>query len=212
MHSLPRPDTPCHILTCPLKPGCFVTFCQWRTLYRSLARNLALFRRLLTVRMIMRPLTIHRLFGVYNAEWLLSCEVVRSLSSLDVVFIGFPVLSRSFTLPVWFTRCFNRTMTDEWLTLNSLAVCLYDIPSFIIPTACHISASESCRRVQLNRVWESQEKSGRVRRQNISLYVYILNDVFLWYWLCFVYISKCHVEVKFRKFPVLPVLHVQILI
>ena len=30
---------------------------------------------------------------------------------------------RSFTFPVWFTRCFNRTMT-EWLTLNRSAVCL----------------------------------------------------------------------------------------
>jgi hypothetical protein len=79
-------------------------------------------RRLLTVRLLMRPLTIHRLhsvFAVLNGCYLAS--LLRSLSSLGVVFRGFHVLWRSFTLPVWSTRCFNRTMT-EWLTLNRSAV------------------------------------------------------------------------------------------
>jgi hypothetical protein len=70
----------------------------------------------------MRLLTIHRLrsvFAVLNGHCLAS--LLRSLSSFGVVFRGFPVLWRSFTLPVWFTRCFNRTMT-EWLTLNRSAV------------------------------------------------------------------------------------------
>jgi hypothetical protein len=49
--------------------------------------------------------------------------VKLSLSSLGVIFRDLSVLWRSFTLPVWFTRCFNRTMT-EWLTLNRSAVCL----------------------------------------------------------------------------------------
>jgi hypothetical protein len=89
-----------------------------------LARNLALLRRLLTVRLLMRPLTIHRLrsvFVVLNGCCLAS--LLGSLPSLAVIFRGLPVLLRSFTFPVWFTRCFNRTMT-EWLTLNRSAVCL----------------------------------------------------------------------------------------
>ena len=89
-----------------------------------LARNLALLRRLLTVRLLMRPLTIHWLrnvFVVLNGCCLAS--LLRSLSSLGVIFRDLSVLWRSFTLPIWFTRCFNRTMT-EWLTLNRSAVCL----------------------------------------------------------------------------------------
>jgi hypothetical protein len=81
-------------------------------------------KSLLTVRLLMRPLTIHRLrsvFVVLNGCCLAS--LLRSLSSLGVIFRDLSVLWRSFTLPVWFTRCFNRTMT-KWLTLNSLAVCL----------------------------------------------------------------------------------------
>jgi hypothetical protein len=42
---------------------------------------------------------------------------------LGVIFRERSVLWRSFTLPVSFTRCFNRTMT-VWLTLNRSAVCL----------------------------------------------------------------------------------------
>jgi hypothetical protein len=89
-----------------------------------LARNLALLRRLLTVRLLMRPLTIHWLrnvFVVLNGCCLAS--LLRSLSSLGVIFRDLSVLWSSFTLPIWFTRCFNRTMT-EWLTLNRSAVCL----------------------------------------------------------------------------------------
>jgi hypothetical protein len=89
-----------------------------------LARNLALLRCLLTVRLLMRPLTIHLLrsvFVVLNGCCLAS--LLRSLPSLAVIFIDLPVLLRSFTLPVWFTCSFNRTMT-EWLTLNRSAVCL----------------------------------------------------------------------------------------
>ena len=99
-------------------------FCQWRMLYRSLAQNLALFRRLLTVRMIMRPLTIHRLLGVYNAECLLSCEPCKE-SIFSWGRFHRPSCPFSFIYTsVWFTHCFNRTMT-EWLTLNSLAVCVW---------------------------------------------------------------------------------------
>jgi hypothetical protein len=89
-----------------------------------LARNIALLRRLLTVRLLMRPLTIHRLrsvFVVLNGCCLAS--LLKSLSSLGVIFRDLSVLWRSFTLPVWFTHCFNRTMT-KWLTLNRSAVCL----------------------------------------------------------------------------------------
>ena len=114
-----------------------------------LARNLALLRHLLTVRLLIRPLTIYRLrsvFSVLNGCCLVS--LVRSLSYLGVVFIDIPVLYRSFTLPVWFMRCFNRTMT-EWLTLNCSAMCLYDIQLLIIPTACHLSASDSFQRAML---------------------------------------------------------------
>jgi hypothetical protein len=85
-------------------------------------------------------------------------------SSLGVVFRGCHVLWRSFTFPVWFTRCFNRTMI-EWLTLNRSAVCLYDIPPITIPA--------------------------------LAIFLHLT-------------VSTCHVEIKFRKFKVLPVLHVQI--
>ena len=89
-----------------------------------LRRNLALLRRLLTVRLLMRPFTIHWLrsvFVVLNGCCLAS--LLRSLSSLGVIFRDLSVLWSSFTLPVWFTRCFNGTIT-EWLTLNRSAVCL----------------------------------------------------------------------------------------
>jgi hypothetical protein len=59
-----------------------------------LARNLALLRRLLTVRLLMHPLTIHRLRSVFPV--LIGCcmeSVLRSLSSLAVIFRGFPVLT-----------------------------------------------------------------------------------------------------------------------
>ena len=115
VHSLPRPDIPSHMVTCPLKPGRFIG---------RLARNHALLRRLLTVHLLMRLLTIHWLrsvFVVLNGSCLAS--LLRSLSSLGVIFRDLSVLWHSFTLPVWFTRCFNRTMT-EWLTLNRSAVCL----------------------------------------------------------------------------------------
>jgi hypothetical protein len=88
-----------------------------------LAQNLALLRRLLTIRLLMRPLTIHWLRSVsvvLNGSCLAS--LLRGLFSLGVIFRDLSVLWRSFTLPVWFTRCFNRTMT-EWLTLNRSAVC-----------------------------------------------------------------------------------------
>ena len=78
-----------------------------------LARNLALLRRLLTVRLLMRPLTIYRLHSVFAL--LNSCclaSLLMSLSSLRVVFRSCHVLWRSFAPPVWFTRCFNRTMTE----------------------------------------------------------------------------------------------------
>jgi hypothetical protein len=80
--------------------------------------------RLVEVRLLMRPLTIHRLrsvFIVLNGCCLAS--PLKSLSSLGVIFRELSVLWRSFTLPVWFTRCFNRTMT-KWLALNYSAVCL----------------------------------------------------------------------------------------
>jgi hypothetical protein len=89
-----------------------------------LARNIALLRRLLTVRLLMHPLTIHRLrsvFVVLNGCCLAS--LLKSLSSLGVIFRDLSVLWRSFTLPVWFTRGFNRTIT-KWLTMNRSAVCL----------------------------------------------------------------------------------------
>ena len=28
VHSLPQPDIPSHMVMCPLKPGCFVVYCQ----------------------------------------------------------------------------------------------------------------------------------------------------------------------------------------
>ena len=101
VHSLPRPNIPSHMVTCPLKPDCFVSTGRFIGL---LARNIALLRFLLTVRLLMRQLTIHRLlsmFAMLNGCCLAS--LLRSLSSLGVVFRGFPVLWRSFTLPVWFT-------------------------------------------------------------------------------------------------------------
>jgi hypothetical protein len=114
-----------------------------------LARNLALLRRLLTVRLLMRPLTIYRLHSVFAL--LNSCclaSLLMSLSSLRVVFRSGHVLWRSFAFPVSFMRCFNRTMT-EWLTLNRSVVCLYDIPPITIPAACHLSTSDSFRPVML---------------------------------------------------------------
>ena len=97
----------------------------------------------------MRPLTIYRLHSVFAL--LNSCclaSLLMSLFSLRVVFRSCHVLWRSFAPPVWFTRCFNRTMT-EWLTLNRSAVCLYDIPPITIPAACHLSTSDSFRPVML---------------------------------------------------------------
>jgi hypothetical protein len=140
VHSLPRPNIPSHMVTCPLKPDCFVSTGRFIGL---LARNIALLRFLLTVRLLMRPLPSHRLrsvCAVMNRCYLVS--LVRNPSSLRVVCIGLPVLCCSFTLLVWFTHCFNRIMT-ECLTLHRCAVCLYDIPPLIIPTACHLSASDS---------------------------------------------------------------------
>jgi hypothetical protein len=102
--------------------------CRWNfklsKLYFNMARRKPLLRHLLTVRLLMHPLTIHRLrivFVVLNGCCLAS--LLKSLSSLGVIFRDLPVLWRSFTLPVWFARCFNRTMT-EWLTLNRSAFCL----------------------------------------------------------------------------------------
>jgi hypothetical protein len=114
-----------------------------------LARSIALLRRLLTVRLLMRPLTIHWLRNVIvvlNGCCLVS--LLRSLSSIGVIFRDLSVLWCSFTLPVLFTRCYNRTMT-EWLTLNRSAVCLWDISPPTIPIACHLSASDSFRRAML---------------------------------------------------------------
>ena len=122
--------------------GCFIGL---------IAQHHALLRRMFTVRLLMRPLTtqwLRSVFAVLNGCFL--ANLLRSLSSLWVVFRGLPVLWRSFTFPVWVTRCVNRTMI-EWLTLNHSAVCLYDIhvPSLTIPTACHFSASDSFRRAKL---------------------------------------------------------------
>jgi hypothetical protein len=61
------------------------------------SRNLALLRRLLTVRLLMRPLTIYRLHSVFAL--LNSCclaSLLMSLSSLRVVFRGCHVLWCSF--------------------------------------------------------------------------------------------------------------------
>jgi hypothetical protein len=91
-------------------------------------------------------------FAVLNGHCLAS--LLRSLSSFGVVFKGFPVLWRSFTLPVWFTRCFNRTMT-EWLTLNRSAVFMWDIPPLTMPTACYLYASDSFRCAMLNKSLQS---------------------------------------------------------
>ena len=81
MHDLPRPDIPSHMVTCPLtvlwlilSSGRFIGF---------LARNLALLRRLLTVRLLMCSLTIHRLrivLSVLNGCCLAS--LLRNLSSI----------------------------------------------------------------------------------------------------------------------------------
>jgi hypothetical protein len=81
-----------------------------------LARSLALLRRLLTVRLLMRPLTIQfflRVFAVLNESCLAS--LFSNRSSLGVVFTGLPVRWRSLTSPVSPKRCNNRTIT-EWLT------------------------------------------------------------------------------------------------
>jgi hypothetical protein len=78
-----------------------------------LARYLVLLRHLLMVHLLMRPLRIHRLrsvFAVLNCCCLAS--LLRSLSALGVVFRDFHALWCSCTLPVWFTRCFNRPMTE----------------------------------------------------------------------------------------------------
>jgi len=109
-----------------------------------LARNLAL-RRLLAVRLPLRQLVN-------------GC----CLASLGVVFRGFHVIWRSFTLPVWFTRCFNRTMTY--------------IESFSSLSVWHTTNFHSSR----------------------------LPSLCIWQF------STFHVEIKLRKFKVLPVLHVQI--
>jgi hypothetical protein len=100
-------------------------------------------------RLLMRQLTIYRLHSVFAL--LNNCclaSLLMSLSSLRVVFRGCHVLWCSFASPVWFTRCFNRTMT-EWLTLNRSVVILYDIPPITIPAACHLSTSDSFRPVML---------------------------------------------------------------
>ena len=101
-------------------------------------------------RLLIRPLTIHRLHSVFAV---LNCcclaSLLRSVSSHGVVVRGFPVIWRYFTLPVWFTHCFNRTMT-EWLTLNRSAACLVGHTTITIPTACHLSASDSIRCAMLN--------------------------------------------------------------
>jgi hypothetical protein len=114
------------------------------------------------------PSLVHTLLQANNDRVayieLFSSMSVWSLSSLGVVFIGLPVLCGSFTLPVWFTHCFKRTMT-KWLTLNRSAV-------------WHTTPYHSNRLLSLC-IWQ---------------------------------FSTCHVVIKFRKFKVLPLLHVQILI
>jgi hypothetical protein len=49
--------------------------------------------------------SLRSVFVVLNGCCLAS--LLGSLPSLAVIFRGLPVLLRSFTLPVWFTRCFN---------------------------------------------------------------------------------------------------------
>jgi hypothetical protein len=114
-----------------------------------LAQNFAWLRRLLTVCLLMRRLTIHRLhsvFAVLNGCFL--ATLLRSISSRGVVFRGCHVPWRSFTLPVKFTPCFIRTMT-ELLTLNRSVGHTTTYHSNCLPSLC-IWQFSTCH-VEINR-------------------------------------------------------------
>ena len=118
VHSLPRPDIPSHMVTCPLKPGCIVAFyrfpstkpCTVKTSIDGLSANAP----------VDNPSASQR---VCSAEWLLSGEHFKESTFSWSHFQRPSCPLEFFYLPVWFTCCFNRTMT-EWLTLNRSAVCL----------------------------------------------------------------------------------------
>ena len=100
------------------------------------------------------------------AIWLLlSWNPLMTKSSLGVVFRGCHVLWRSFTFPVWFTRCLNRTMAR-----------MAYIELFSRLSVWHTSNYHSSR----------------------------MPSFYIWQF------STCHVEIKLRKYKVLPVLHVHI--
>jgi hypothetical protein len=91
-------------------------------------RRVADRRRLITVRVLMRP---------PNAKLPRSAPVVLDISrsSLCVVLRGLPARGRSVTFPIWRKRCISRTMM-EWLTLKWSATLLWLKPPLCMPTAC----------------------------------------------------------------------------
>ena len=130
-------------------------FCGVLSVEDALARNFVLVRRLLRVRLLMRLLTIHRLrsvFAVLNGHCLAS--LLRSLSSFGIVFRGFPDL-----FPFFYTsglvHALLQSNNDRVASLNRSAVFMQDIPPLTMPTACHLSASDSFRCAILNKSLQS---------------------------------------------------------
>ena len=89
-----------------------------------IARSFALLRRRLMIRLVMRPLTIHRLcsvFAVLNGCCLAS--LLWSLSSFGVVFGGLSYPFVFFYIP-GLVHTLLQSNNTEWHTLNRSAVCL----------------------------------------------------------------------------------------
>ena len=139
-------------------------FCGVLSVADALVRNFVLLRRLLRVRLLMPLLTIHRLrsvFAVLNDHCLAS--LLRSLSSLGVVFRGFPL----FCTPGW---------VHTLLQSNNDRVAYIQLFSSLY--VGHTTPYHANR----------------------------LSPLCIWQF------AMCHVEYKFTKFKVLPVLNMQILI
>ena len=129
--------------------GCFIGLLAW---------SLALLWRLLTVRLLMCPLTIHRLRSVFAV--LNGCCIANLVKSLSC---------GSFQKPS------------------------YPLPFFSTPGVVHaLHYIESFSSLS---VWYTTPYHS-IRLPSLCIWLF----------------STCHFEIKFRKFQVLPILHVQILI
>jgi len=98
-YTLPRPDIPSHMVTCPLKPGCFVAYCQYLTFYRSLSTKPCVGKTSVegpsANAPVDNPSASQR---ICSAEWLLSGEPFKESIfswSLSEAFLSFSIILHS---------------------------------------------------------------------------------------------------------------------